>query len=433
MFKFLIKYGFSVFCLIAFMLINADLLAVPSGEDIHTETYSSGKVTSVQKETGPSENDLRQKVMRFFDKNLPAGLAKWINRSINFTYQNTLAFILIILIFYFILSTLFIIFFILFHNIRRAINEKKYRKLREFYQNNLIDFVFNQDLGAFANLACYRRKLGRAILIDEIMKMQKDVNGEAYKSLREIYIALELDRKSVKKIIRREWPRKVEGIREVSDMHVKSALPILGRYPFSGNDLLRSEAQIGIVRLNEKDPFYFLDNFKEHLTRFEQLKIYNIANRYNVTVPDFSRWFASQNDSVVMFSVKMSVLYNQGYTEKQLVKLLNHENAKIREEVIKAIGDLELVSCDQRLMDLYPEEMDYNQMAIIKALQKIPDERQIGFLARITDEGNFDRQFEAVKALYQIGELGKIRLIKIEKERDDNFKKIVKHIYDDRI
>jgi HEAT repeat protein len=126
-------------------------------------------------------------------------------------------------------------------------------------------------------------------------------------------------------------------------------------------------------------------------------------------------------------------LFKQSHAENQLVKLLNHSNPKVREAAIYAIGNLELMDKDRRLMELYPEELDINKLAILKALQKIPDERQIGFLADITDEGNFDRQFEAVRALHEIGELGKIRLIKIDKERDETFKRIVKHIYDDSI
>jgi len=426
-----IKYGFFIFCMMAYMLIINEVWAAPFMDQ--TESYSINEATVVQGDNTPSDDDLRQKLMHFFDKNLPASLASWINRSISFTYESTMAFVLVCLIFYFIISILLIILIILFNNIRRAIKEKKYRRLRAFIQSNLMDFAFNQDLGAFANIACYRRRSKRIVLIDEIMRMQKDVSGEAYKSIRDTYVALQLDRISNSKIVRRRWPKKIEGMREIADMDVRSGLPMIYRYPGSGNELLRSEAQIAIVRLNDKDPFYFLDNFDEHLTRFEQLKIYNIMNRYNVAVPDFSRWFASQNDSVLSFSIKMAVLFNQGYAEKQLIKILNHDNPEIRLEVIKAIGSLELVDCDKRLMDIYPDEFDYNKMAILQALQKIPDERQIGFLARVTDEGNFDRQFEAVKALYQNGELGKIRLIKIENERDDNFKKIVKHVYDNRI
>jgi hypothetical protein len=381
----------------------------------------------------PSPNDLRQRLMRFIENTFPESVASWMNRSIRLTYDSTLSFVLACLICYFFFSTAIIVLSILANNIKRAIHQSKHRRLREYYQANLIDFIFNKDLGAFARLACHRRKMGRTVLLDEIMKIQKDVNGEAYESLRDLYIALNLDRKSIKKILRMDWPGKISGIKEVAELDVRSALPIIDRYHSSGNEVLRSEAQIGIIRLNKKDPFYFLDHFDGYLTRFEQLKIYHIVNRYSIPVPEFNRWFNSGNDSVVIFSINMAVLFNQSYAEEQLAKLLNHASPRVREAVINAVGNLELLDLDSRLMDIYPQEIDINKMAILKALQKIPDERQIGFLAEVTDEGNFDRQFEAVMALHEIGELGRIRLIKIDRERDENFKKIVKHIYDDRI
>ena len=427
-----LKYYLLMVSLMACMLQMHDALAVhPFSDD--SNAIVAGRAKASAEQDVSAGNDLRNRLMRFNDENLPASFAIWINRSIRLTYESTLAFVLACLITYFMISTILIILVILINNIIRAVRSSKHRKLREFYQSNLIDFVFNQDLGAFANLACHRRKMGRTVLIDEIMKIQKDVNGETYKSLREIYLALQLDRKSIRKIMRRGWPEKISGIKEVAEMDIRSAMPIIGRYPASRNEVLRSEAQIGIVRLNTKDPFYFLDDFKEQLTRFEQLKIYNIVNRYEIPVPDFSRWFSSANDSVVIFVVNMAVLFNQGHSEKQLVKLLNHANPEVREAVISAIGAMELINYDLRLMEMYEQEMDNNKMAILKTLQRIPNERQIGFLARVTDEGNFDRQFEAVKALKNLGELGRIRLIKIDRERDENFKKIVRHVYDDRI
>ena len=431
MIKTYVKYSFLILSVMAGVLLLQDVSAF---------SFSSAGRYAVQLQTSvpvdkndPSPDDLRQRLMDFFEDNLPESFASWINRSIRFTYDSTLAFVLACLICYFFLSTALIVISIMGNNINRAIHQRRHKKLRGFYQANLIDFIFNNDLGAFARLACHRRKMGRAVLLDEIMKMQKDVNGEAYESLRDLYIALDLDRKSIKKILRMDWPGKITGIKEVTEMDVRSALPIIDRYHSSANEVLRSEAQIGLVRLNTKDPFYFLDHFKGYLTRFEQLKIYNIVKRYSISVPDFSRWFNSGNDSVVIFSINMAVLFNQGYAEKQLARLLNHANPKVREAVIYAIGNLGLMDMDRRLMDLYTEEMDINKLAILRTLQKIPDERQIGFLADITDEGNFDRQFEAVKALYEIGELGRIRLIKIDKERDESFKKIVKHVYDGRI
>lgn len=431
-----IKYYLIIFCTLACLQFNKQMFAA---EQTQLNLPGFGQVSLVIEEFSVisvdqgNGTDLRHKLMSYFDKHLPESLAKWLNRIIQATYLSTLTFVLACLVSYFFLSVIFVILFILVNNIWRAIKERKYRKLREFYQANLIDTVFNRDLGAFAKLTCQRSPKKRAVLINEIMKMQKDVSGEAYQSLREIYIALDLDKVSIKKLTEPRWPKKIEGLREVSEMDVKSALPMINKYPDSRHDILRSEAQLAIVRLNDKDTFSFLDGFEGHLTRWEQLQIYNIVNRYGITVPDFSKWFGSQNDSVVIFAVKMTVLLNQGYVERQLLKLLNHSNPRVREATILAIGSLELTDHDTRLIEQYPEELDINKIAILKALQMIPDENQIGFLARVTDEGNFDRQFEAVKALYQIGELGKIRLIKIEKERDENFKHIVKHIYDNRI
>jgi len=73
----------------------------------------------------------------------------------------------------------------------------------------------------------------------------------------------------------------------------------------SKNDILRMEAQLALIRLNEDDPFGFLDHLTHHFTLWEQLNVYELITLHNLPIPEFSRWTTSNNKSVVIFALRM--------------------------------------------------------------------------------------------------------------------------------
>ena len=95
-----------------------------------------------------------------------------------------------------------------------------------------------------------------------------------------------------------------------------------------------------MIRLNYEDPFAFLDKLVKPFTSWEQLHVYEMINRHQITVPDFGQWLNSRNETVVVFSIRMIRAFKQSESFEKLYPLLDHRNPEIREEAIVTLGEL---------------------------------------------------------------------------------------------
>jgi hypothetical protein len=174
-------------------------------------------------------------------------------------------------------------------------------------------------------------------------------------------------------------------------------------------------------------PFSYLDNLQQPLTAWEQLKVYEMLKKDNVNRPDFSRWFNSNNDSIVIFSIKMARAFRQIESMKQMIPLLKHLDPAVREESILALGDLGSSDTLPLIIAQYPMETDVNKYQIIRVLAKIPMESNIEFLVDIVKSRD-EFSLEAAMALYEHESFGLMGLEGLEEFFGDGFQDLVSRI-----
>ncbi|TSA34036.1 MAG: hypothetical protein D4R64_12785 [Porphyromonadaceae bacterium] len=80
----------------------------------------------------------------------------------------------------------------------------------------------------------------------------------------------------------------------------------------SSNIVLRIEAELAWIRFDFDDPFSFLDKLGQDFTSWEQLHVFEMIKRCEVTIPDFSKWLNSPNETVILFCKRMIRAFNQG-------------------------------------------------------------------------------------------------------------------------
>jgi len=133
------------------------------------------------------------------------------------------------------------------------------------YQTLLVDYLFLED-----NEDKFREikriatsEFNKKILIDQMIDLSINLSGEAKEKLRNLYFKLRLDQDSIAKANSRKWHIKIKGFKELAFMNIRDANKKIEKALKSKNDILRMEAQLALVRLNEDDPFKFLDNLKK--------------------------------------------------------------------------------------------------------------------------------------------------------------------------
>src|ERR1035437_5175465 len=122
-------------------------------------------------------------------------------------------------ILFFISSMLVVLLFILFNRNRMDAVELRKQKQREKYQGLLVDYLFatdNIDIIPSELKKISSSSFNRTIVIDQMIDLSINLMGTAKEKLRYLFLALNLDKDSIRKAYSRKWHIKIKGFRELA-------------------------------------------------------------------------------------------------------------------------------------------------------------------------------------------------------------------------
>lgn len=315
---------------------------------------------------------------------------------------------------------------------RRQKLESREKVTRQEYQDSITEYLFDENAEQPDNLRTIDSPQKKQILIDEIMQLYANLSGEISNRLRELYVDLGLDNESVQKTKSPQWHIRAKGFRELAQMNIKTVNDEIERCLNSPNDVLRMEAQLAMIRLNYDDPFSFLDKLVEPFSAWEQLHVYEMIHRYQIPVPDFTRWIHSRNITIVVFCIRMIRAYKQIEAIRELLPLLTDGSQEVREECIITLGDLQEVEVLPVLKERYLFENDKGKVLILKAMSRLPDDSNVEFLRSVLEPSN-ELRLEAADALARIESFGVRGIETILKRSDEDLQAVARHILDNKI
>ena len=368
---------------------------------------------------------------------LKTGDRRFFLPGTDFEKSTILVRILLLVTVYSSVSMLILLIIILLHRNSFEKEARLRQELKEKYQGLLMDYLFDE--GKDSDIPDKMSKIAgnsfkRVILMEEIRDITVNLSGDAADKLRSLYYRLNLDVDSRLKTNSIKWHIKIKGFRELAFMNIKSANEEIIKCLHSKNGILRMEAQIALVRLNDNDRFSFLDHLQRPFTLWEQMNVHEIITAHNLEVPDFNRWLSSDNHTVVLFALRMIMIYKQKQATDSIISLLDMESAEVRKKAIYVLGELKENVAVVPLKRHYKYEVYENQLEIIVALGKIADKKALGFLVKVLDkEDDVQLEIEAAKALRNMDDAGKGALEKLMNSDYKNYKIIIKHVLDKRI
>lgn len=353
-----------------------------------------------------------------------------------------------------ILTIVFICLFILsfftliIARINHRLEDNHAKKLKEKYELLLTGIIFNDEdeLETEEFLSSKKRvvdhfkqhylhsKVNRNILREHILLLHKNFAGSSAEILRNLYLELKLDREAAKALNSPDWGLQANAVKELAQLNIPKAMKRIRRCAQNENEVLRLEAQVAMLRLDEVDPFAFLDNPKLYLTEWHQLNLSHVIGLLDkATLPSFSRWFNSKSDTVVQFCVKMTLLFDQFENTDDLILLLKHKNPVVLLEVVKALGEFGATDADVSMLNIYRNTTTEVKIAILNAFGKCGTPDIIPFLQQQLVQNDMDIAFEAGKALKLFGQQGVEVLKQNLTSPLYDVPEICAHLLDDRI
>lgn len=384
----------------------------------------------------PDEDFPREQMRLIAQKTKRARLA-FLLPKVEFEKSSTLIQALMVVIIYSTFSMVLLLIVILFHRNKLQKLDKLRQELKEKYQTKLMDYLFDtensREIVERINSVA-RDSFKRVILADEMKDLMVNLSGDAADKLRNLFYEINLDIDSEMKVFSSKWHVKVKGFRELAFMNIKRVNKEIIKCLHHRNPIVRMEAQLALVRLNDEDRFSFLDHITRPFTLWEQVNVHEMIVAHNLTIPDFSRWLSSPNRTVILFALRMIKVFEQKESADKIIALLDYDDAEIRNMAIYVLGRLKIKDALPQFKHIYKNESYENCLVILQAIRNMTDESVLSFLKLVLDkEDDVQLQIEATKAIYEIGEIGEKALEKLMVSDYKNYQIIIKHVLDKRI
>jgi len=246
------------------------------------------------------------------------------------------------------------------------------------------------------------KKWVREAITGRIMHFRRNVRGNMGQMLRSLYMQLDLDKDTMKKMKSGKWEKKVQALTEFINMDMSISDVTILPLTNSRNRELRAAARHAYIKLSKNEPFKFFDVVTEPLLMWDQVELFRIiSSTEDIAVPNFARWITySSNKSVVSFCLKLIVHYNQLPAVPAVIKLLDTKDHYLRANAINCLGKLRVPDVEEKLVSLYSSQPLHCQIEILKALGRISSGRYIDFLKQeFLHSTDFDLRKSAAKSL----------------------------------
>ncbi|MBF9254523.1 HEAT repeat domain-containing protein [Pontibacter sp. 172403-2] len=307
----------------------------------------------------------------------------------------------------------FILFlFIIYSRFRDGVRFRKRRWMDKKAQQFITSYLFNADELTASHLESFRQKyitnaFQRYVFIENLLKLHRNITGESSDRLRTLYQSLGLHAYAKQKLYTSSWAKNANGICELAEMGMKQDVELIRAFINHSHPVLRSEAQIALVHLQNEAPFSFLDELEEPLMEWQQMQLARAAQKADsIKIPAFSQWLQKDEDTIVMFCIRMIEHYNQYDAVADLLKLLDHPSALIRKETVVALRNLGACEAAEKLLQIYGNEQVTMRQEILKTLALIAGDELLTFYNNQLHDSDKGVQFEAARAMAQCGARG---------------------------
>ncbi|WP_426064807.1 hypothetical protein [Flavobacterium sp. DSP2-3-1] len=329
---------------------------------------------------------------------------------------------------------------ILYLKFLRGHLRKKERVTAEFendYESSLIKYLYSgndeEEISAEQKVIinqlkeCIPDPFRRKILIAVLLKLKNEVSGEIAESIQKLYFHTGLVNFALSRLKHKKWYVIAKGIRELKQFHVKEAHDEVIVHINHHRKEVRKEMQLYMVNLFYFEGLDFLDILETQLSEWDQIQLLEVLQRMeNQNISNIKSWLNSDNDSVIIFALKLAKIYNQFEAKDELIILLYHINKKIRLEAIHVLSYLNALEAKEILKNNIEERSPEEQIAFFKMMEDLYEQTDESFVVKYIHHEIFEIKVSTLKILKVLNR-ERFNLIKFESS-EPKFLRIVNFI-----
>lgn len=266
-------------------------------------------------------------------------------------------------------------------------------------------------------------KFQREVLTEILLDLYNDVSGEALQQLLKLYTDLGLQEDAYRKLNSWHWEVVAKGLLELSKMHVTEAYTLITKFINDRRGVVRKQAEIATVSLKKEGINFFLDTTKYKISEWQQLKLLDIIRGFeDYNPPRFRAWLTSENNTVVLFALRLIKFYDQNDANESIIELVKHKSNQVKSEAIKCIKEFAIFEARDTLKTIFEKANSDVKLLIVDSLTHLGKVEDIPILESIEiKDSSFIVRSKVVGAINLIAPGTKLPTEGIEKIEVKNF------------
>ncbi|MCF3111562.1 hypothetical protein LL912_22440 [Niabella sp. CC-SYL272] len=269
----------------------------------------------------------------------------------------------------------------------------------------------------------------RQFALDSLIELKKSVTGAAGDKVVALYLELGFKEDSLKKLNSVIWHRKVKGINELSVMQQEDMNARIFKLTNNRNIYIRREAQSAMFNFYGFKGLRFLNVLTQSISDWQQLNLIEQLRPLDPEpIPGLSGWLHSDNDTVVIFALRLAEIYQCFEVHEDVVCCLTHANEAVRGQAAKTLKEIADDSTAAILCKQYASETVRNQIVLLNSLAVIAGDAQQAFLIKELDNENAFLKLGAARVIATCCSNGWAILEAKALEQPLPFRKIYNHL-----
>lgn len=243
----------------------------------------------------------------------------------------------------------------------------------------------------------------RKVIVSILFNLLNEVSGEMSESIKTLYFETGLYGYAKARLKSKKWHIIAKGIGELTRFKIHEAHDEVEQFIQHKRMEVRKETQIYMVNMFRFKGLSFLDTLEAPLSEWAQVQLLETLQRFDdQQICDIKPWLKSENNTVVMFALKLAKIYNQFEVKDTLMELLSHSKKRIRVYAIEVLTSLYGIEAKEMLKANFKGLSLKEQISFFGLLEKlvVPDDEP--FIEKHLFHENFEIQLLALKIMKSI-------------------------------
>lgn len=275
----------------------------------------------------------------------------------------------------------------------------------------------------------------RNMFLKKLVDSEKKFSGAAKNKLNSLFTRYDLQKEAIKKLDQKKPHLITGGIQELTVMDAKESLPKIARFLTHSHQQVYQEAQYAMVRLQGFEGLDFLNTVSSKISEWQQLRLLlSIKSIPENSDAAIKNWLESENDSVIIFSLKLLKKFQLLSLYPPVLNLLNHASAEVRVQAVKAMQSLENFSTVTSLTEAYPEQPLEVRLEILKVIKSSKDQSCTDLLKQeLSESTSTGIKVHAAEALFLLGHHEYLSKMAQEESSSEELVQIIKYAMQEKV